>query len=119
MRKRIIVLEDDESIRDIMHLILAMEDYDTESYDSVNAFKNRESCAPDLFILDVILPDGNGIDICKELKGLNDTAPVLMMSTNAIWKDIEQGCPADGFIKKPFGMNQMLDKIRKLIDGAA
>ncbi|MCX2475297.1 response regulator [Pedobacter sp. MC2016-05] len=117
MAKRIIVLEDDEGIRDVMHLILSMEDYDTTSYDSVNAFKNRESIQPDLFILDVMLPDGNGIDVCRDLKGLNHVTPILMMSANASRKDIEQGCAADGFIEKPFGINQVLDKVRSLIEG--
>lgn len=104
---RIEVLEDDESIREVMHMILSLEDYDTISYESVKAFKNREGDQPDLFILDVMLPDGNGIEVCRDLKSIGNNIPVFIMSAHASWKEINQGCAADGYIEKPFGINQM------------
>lgn len=113
------VLEDDEGIREAMHLILSLEDYEIRSYDSVKAFENRDGDQPDLFILDVMLPDGNGIEVCRGLKVVNTTTPVLIMSAHASWKEINQGCAADDYIEKPFSINHMLDKVKRLVGGEA
>lgn len=66
-----------------------------------------------LFLLDVMLPDGNGIEVCKELKSSITTreVPVVMMSAHADLKNLGEECPAEDFITKPFDINKLLQKI--------
>jgi DNA-binding response OmpR family regulator len=112
---RIFVLEDDKDIREVIEWILEAEDYEVYSFDSVNEFMIRDvRNLPDLFILDVRLPDGSGIDVCHQLRkdSANSYIPILMMSAHANMQQIENGCNADGFIQKPFNMNQFLNLVR-------
>ncbi|WP_316796668.1 response regulator transcription factor [Pedobacter agri] len=112
MGKSIVVLEGYEGIREAMQIILSLEDYEIKSYESVKAFENRDGNQPDLFILDVMLPDGNGIEVCRVLKVINTTTPVLIMIAHASLKEINQGCAADDYIEKP-------DKVKRLFGGEA
>jgi DNA-binding response OmpR family regulator len=112
---KIYVLEDDRDIREVVEFILASEDYEVQSFDSINNFMTRNAKdRPDLFILDVRLPDGSGFDVCKQLR--NDSAnkliPILMMSAHADLQQMARACNADGFIQKPFELNQFLNVIR-------
>ncbi|RZK73145.1 MAG: response regulator [Pedobacter sp.] len=112
---RILVLEDDEGIRGAMHLILELEEYEIMSYNLVASFAAREVDQQDLFILDVMLPDGNRLAVCSDLKEKDNNIPVSIMSAHASLGDVEAACAADGFIEKPFDIDQMLDKVRKLL----
>jgi len=75
MAKRIYVLEDDQDIRDIIEIILTGEKYEVISFSSINEFmlKDKHDQA-DLFLLDIRLPDGNGINVCEMLKKTKGTA---------------------------------------------
>jgi DNA-binding response OmpR family regulator len=97
---RIVVLEDDEGIREAMHLILELEDYEIVSYGSVASFSAGEVDQTDLFILDVMLPDGNGLEVCSNLKARGNNVPVLIMSAHASVRDVEEACAADDYIEK-------------------
>jgi DNA-binding response OmpR family regulator len=112
---KIIVLEDDKDIREVVEWILESEDYEVLSFDSVNEFMIRDvRDLPDLFILDVRLPDGSGLDVCKQLRAesANSSIPIVMMSAHANMHQVISGCNADGFIQKPFELNHFLKVIR-------
>lgn len=70
--------------------------------------KNR----PDLFLLDLMLPDGNGLEVGMELKKSEETKdiPVIIMSAHA---DLQKMEGADEFISKPFNVDELLDCIRR------
>jgi DNA-binding response OmpR family regulator len=111
---KIFVLEDDQDIREVVEWILASEDYEVVSFDSVADFMQRDARdLPDLFILDVRLPDGSGLDICKQLRSedTHQAIPILMMSAHANIIQMERQCDADGFIQKPFELNHFLETI--------
>lgn len=78
---------------------------------------NKNNISPDLFLLDVMLPDGNGIDVCNELNLFQGTSsiPVFMMSANADLNHIVASCNAKGFIPKPFDIKYMLDTVNSAI----
>lgn len=116
MKKEITILEDDESIRDICTYL-----FDEEGY-KVNAFSNiadfmKGSGIPDLFLLDIMLPDGNGLLVCEKLK--NDPMlakiPVIMMSAHLQKTKMMERCPADDFIEKPFDIALLLDRVANLV----
>ncbi len=116
MNKRIFLLEDDPGVRDVLQLILELEDYEVTSFETVEKFMSHlPEVKPDLFILDVMLPDGNGFEVCKELKESTMQTPVLMMSAHATAKNSQEACTADAFISKPFDMNNLLQTVGTLV----
>ncbi|MBC6110918.1 response regulator transcription factor [Pedobacter sp. CCM 8938] len=114
MRMRICVLEDNNDIREIVEFLLESEQYEVFSYANVCDFMNgaltRQANA---FVLDVMLPDGNGIEVCKVLKSLPETMhiPVLMMSANYSTTDANYNCSAEDFIKKPFDIVDFVNRV--------
>lgn len=118
MGKRICVLEDDDAIREVIEILLNEEAYEVTGFASVSDFvKGGKGRMPDLFLLDVMLPDGNGIDVCEMLKSAEQTRniPVLMMSAHSSKVLVEQKCSSDGFVAKPFDINELLTKVDRAI----
>jgi DNA-binding response OmpR family regulator len=116
--KTIFILEDETGIRDALQLLLSFEDYDVRSFSTVEAFNNRDlSVVPDIFILDVMMPDGNGIDVCNELRTRPETSniPIMIMSAHAKDHEVISRCNADEFISKPFDIDAVLLKIDNLL----
>ncbi|RZK16888.1 MAG: response regulator [Pedobacter sp.] len=114
MGKSVCVLEDDEGIRDVIILLLKEENYDVTGFSSVEDFNlNAKNLMPDLFLLDVMLPDGSGLDVCSVLKTAENTKniPVLMMSAHAKISEINKSCKAQGFISKPFDIYDLLKRV--------
>lgn len=118
MVKRIHVLEDDTDIRYIIEFLLKDEGYELQLSSSFTELKEKlKDSVPDLFILDVMLPDGDGAEICADLKGdlFTKHIPIIVMSANDQnkTKSIEAG--ADDYIKKPFDIDYIVNRIDKLI----
>lgn len=116
--RKIFILEDDEGIREVLEILLTSEDYIVQSFCSILDFKNRDtSILPDLYLFDVMLPDGSGIDLCRELKENheNEDVPVLIMSAHADLGDLKGICEPTNFISKPFDINNLLNRIRSTI----
>lgn len=115
--KTIFIVEDETGIRDALQLLLSFEDYDVRSFSTAEAFNNRDKTAiPDIFILDVMLPDGSGTDLCNQIK--NDPAtsdiPVIIISAHAKADNVINSCNADEFVSKPFDIDDVLLKIKNL-----
>jgi len=118
VRKQIHVVEDDQDIRQIIELILKEEGYKVKAFADITSFHAvMGESIPDLYLLDVMLPDGNGMDLCKEIRttsGIKDV-PIIIMSAHAQADMIlNQDC-VDDFISKPFDLNDILFKIQKQI----
>jgi len=117
--KTIFIVEDETGIRDALQLLLSFENYDVRSFATVEAFNRRDkSLTPDIFILDVMLPDGSGTDLCNQLKNesLTSEIPVMIISAHAKAETVTKACEADEFIAKPFDIDDVLLKIEKLIN---
>ncbi len=111
--KEIFIVEDDDGIRDLIEFLLVSQQYVVKTFPTARAFKNNITGeTPDLFLLDIMLPDGNGLDLCKELKKNSNTSsiPVVLMSAHA---DISRMEGADDFIAKPFDVDELLNRIEK------
>ncbi len=113
MVKKIYVLEDDEGIREVIELILSLELYEVQSFSTVGEFWSADHSQADLFLLDVMLPDGSGLNVCKELKTESSVAatPVLMMSAHADLSKLQPDHNAEDFITKPFDISVLLHKV--------
>ena len=115
-RARVVVVEDELEILDFTRFVLEREGYDVVSVTSgADALKLVDDDA-DLVILDIVLADADGIEICRALKKREATAhvPVLMvtaMTGEAVERNsIAAG--ADGYLVKPFGLDEFLQKVR-------
>jgi len=119
MRKKIFLLEDDEAIRDIIVMLLMDENYEVYEFASVTAFMKGELRPnADLFLLDIMLPDGSGIEVCTLLKGDRNTknVPVLMMSAHSNENEVDGLCKAQGFLAKPFDIYDFMSKVNRTVN---
>ncbi|MXV16661.1 response regulator [Hufsiella ginkgonis] len=119
MRGKVVyVLEDDADISDLIAYILCEAGYNVEQCGTVRKFNEVVTRSlPDIFILDVLLPDGNGLEICKQLRTdpVTRNIPVLMMSANKTRRDIESfGCAVD-FISKPFNIDHFRQRVDQYV----
>ncbi|MGM9477994.1 response regulator transcription factor [Pedobacter sp. GSP4] len=117
MGKYILVVEDDSDIREIIGIVLSAEGYELELCGDSRGFWNSlNQQLPDLVILDVHLPDGNGIDLCGRLKSEQKTShiPVMMISAHSSLKEITSSCPADDFMPKPFDIDRLSGMVAAL-----
>jgi DNA-binding response OmpR family regulator len=116
--KQIHVVEDDQDIRQIIELILEEEGYKVKAFPDVTSFHaGMVESIPDLYLLDVMLPDGNGIDLCREIRTTDriKNIPIIIMSAHARLDDLlKDGC-VDDFISKPFDLNDIILKVHKQI----
>ncbi|MHA4896811.1 response regulator transcription factor [Pedobacter sp. PWIIR3] len=114
MIKRIHVLEDDEDIRYIIGVLLKDEGYELQLSSTFAELKSKlKDSVPDLFILDVMLPDGDGASICKDLKGdvFTKHIPIIVMSANDQNKQISLDAGANDYISKPFDIDYIVKRI--------
>lgn len=113
-RETILVIEDDESIRSGLELNLRMEGYRIISTDRVaTGLKLLRQEPPDLIILDLMLPDGSGLDLLRTLRRDNPDVQVLILTALGMEADKVQGLKlgADDYITKPFGLAELLARI--------
>jgi len=114
IEKTICVVEDDPDISDLIVYLLTALGFSVVHYATVDAFEHRPPVVPALLILDIMLPDGSGLDICRRWKADQDTQkiPVLMMSAHSEGKSLAQDVCADGFISKPFDIDDFTGKVQ-------
>ncbi|MFN0257635.1 response regulator [Pedobacter ureilyticus] len=113
-KKCVYVLEDNANIADIIEFLLVEELYEVKVCKNANTFwKEMQEHTPDMIVLDVILPDANGLDICTKLKRDVRThrIPVMMMSGNNYLNKVKSKCDADTYINKPFDLNDFIQRV--------
>lgn len=111
MRRKVTVLEDDEDIREIIGYLLG-DLFDVTLCGNVEHFREDLSAGiPDLILLDIMLPDGDGRDVLRELRRNTRTRfiPVLMMSAHV--GQLPADCRSAGFIPKPFDSDELTDRV--------
>lgn len=113
---KVLVLDDDQPICEALGLIFQIENIDCKFSDgNENVFKLIESFQPTIIFLDVLLSPKDGRVIAKDLKSnwRTKNIPVFFLSATAgVDKMVEQ-CGVQGYIPKPFEMNELLDIIKK------
>lgn len=114
---KILLVEDNKDILYANKVMLEFEGYDIITAMTVESAKKLAvSEMPDLLILDIMLPDGNGIDLCKELKKVRDFN-VIFLSALDTKKDILDGLKAGGYdyVTKPYIMEELLLRVKNLL----
>lgn len=119
MIKRIHILEDDEDIRYIIGVLLKDEGYELQLSSTFSELKSKlKDSVPDLFILDVMLPDGDGSDICTDLKtdAFTKHIPIIVMSASDRNNERSIAAGANDYISKPFDIDYIVKRIKKILD---
>ena len=119
MSKKILVIEDDKDIRDTIALFLQQQGYEVIASDNARILKSIHDIKPDLILLDNWLTDWksdpNGQQLSKELKTNPATShiPILMISAVSNIKEIAEAALADGYLKKPFDLDDLSAIVKK------
>ncbi len=114
---RVLVVEDDAEIADVLRRTLRQEGHDVRSAaDGVAALEVAEDFAPDLVILDLGLPKLDGVEVCRRLRAESD-APILILTARADTGDRVEGLDsgADDYLVKPFERQELLARMRALM----
>jgi two-component system alkaline phosphatase synthesis response regulator PhoP len=118
MKQRILLVEDEEALRDNLKLNLELENYKVIAVErggeALHKFKSEKF---DLILLDVMLPEISGFDLLKIIRLQNTSLPVLILTAKNTSSDIIEGLKigADDYITKPFHLEELLLRIKKLI----
>ncbi len=114
----ILLVEDEENLQEALRLNLELEGYDvSSSYDGAHALKMVSQEHFDLLILDVMLPELDGISVCETIRLSNTELPILILSAKNSSADRVLGLKkgADDYLTKPFNLEELLLRVNKLI----
>jgi two-component system response regulator MprA len=124
---RALIVDDEPAVRDSLRRVLQAERYvvDTAA-DGPEALGKIAAAAPDVVILDVLMPEMSGLEVCRRLRVAGNWTPVLMLTAREAVSDRVAGLEAgaDDYLAKPFALEELLARIRALVrrstfDGAA
>ena len=114
---RVLVVEDDESIADVLRRTLRQEGHEVRSsVDGVEALRAAEEFVPDLVILDLGLPGLDGVEVCRRLR-VDSDVPILILTARSELGDRVEGLDsgADDYLVKPFERQELLARMRALM----
>lgn len=119
MMKRILVIDDDRDILELFNFIFQEAGYNVVTSNTGDTAEHIYEIGPDLVILDIRITGSakNGPEICADIKQNTQHAPlpVVLVSGETDISDIARQCGADGFIRKPFDVDELLRRVRQLL----
>ena len=115
MGKKVLIVDDEKAIVDILDFNLRKEGYDTAcAYDGPEGLRMAREENPDLMLLDVMLPGMDGFSVCRALRAEGSDLPIIMITAREEETDkvfgLENG--ADDYITKPFSMRELLARVK-------
>ena len=115
MSKKILVVDDESNIVDILRFNLQREGYEVlAAYDGQEGLDKARSEGPDLILLDVMLPLMDGFQVCQELRKTDKLTPIIMLTAREEERDrvMGLGLGADDYVVKPFSVRELLARVR-------
>ncbi len=115
---RILVVDDDAGVRQAVGRALAFEGYDvTQAGDGDEALRLLAAARPDAMVLDVVMPEVGGLDVCRQLRSSGDDLPILVLTARHTVADRVAGLDAgaDDYLVKPFALEELLARLRALL----
>ncbi len=116
--KRLLVVDDDKQIRELLAFDIASSGYTVDTaLDGQEGLKKALENNYDLILLDVMMPKMNGYDVCKNIRIAKPDIPILMLTAKGAIEDKTEGfdCGADDYLIKPFEIQEVLLRIRALL----
>jgi two-component system response regulator MtrA len=114
LRHRVLVVDDDASLAEMLQLVLAQEDYDTHWCARGDlALDTFRAIQPDLVLLDLMLPGRDGVDVCRDIRS-ESVVPIVMLTAKSDTSDVVDGLEAgaDDYIAKPFKPRELVARVR-------
>lgn len=112
--QRILVVEDEEPIAEILKFSLEREGYSVAlAFDGIEAIQKTHTFQPDLILLDVMLPEKDGFEVCREVRSFSEV-PIIMITArdSEIDKVLGLELGADDYVTKPFGTRELMARIK-------
>lgn len=111
----ILIAEDDRRVRDSLDRALHLEGYEVvTASDGARALELHRDCRPDLLLLDVSMPNVDGLTVCRTVRAKGDDTPILMLTARHEIEDRVAGLDAgaDDYLVKPFALEELLARVR-------
>ena len=118
MRKKVLVVDDDSGLQDLLQAILELEDHEVIiAENGLVALEKIEQVKPDLIFLDLMMPYMDGLAFTKELerRGLRSSIPIIVLTANVRAQTTLEYKRFDSYLTKPFELRSFLDEMRKLL----
>ena len=114
---KILLVEDDTALRGALVELLCREGYDVIKASNVRLARSAMNSEVDLIMLDVGLPDGDGVSLCRQWRSEGVETPILFLTAKDEELDVVRGLDAGGndYVMKPFRMQELLSRIRALL----
>lgn len=115
MAKKVLVVDDEPNIVDILRFNLQREGYEVlAAYDGPDGLRQAQTLSPDLILLDVMLPGMDGFQVCEELRKTDQLTPVIMLTAREEERDRVMGLElgADDYVVKPFSVRELMARVR-------
>jgi two-component system, OmpR family, response regulator MprA len=118
MNARVLLADDDRAIRESLRRALVLEGYEIlEASDGAAALATIHASSPDAAILDVMMPNIDGLTVCRVLRSERNRLPILMLTARTETSDRVAGLDAgaDDYLAKPFDLDELLARVRALL----
>jgi two-component system response regulator MprA len=115
---RILVVDDEPAVREALERILRLEGFDVEmACDGREAVRSQATAPADAVLLDVLMPQLDGLEVCRRMRDTGDRTPVLMLTARDEVGDRVAGLEAgaDDYLPKPFALEELLARLRALL----
>ena len=115
---RILVVDDEPAVRDALDRALRIDGYEVElAADGREALDALAQAPPDAVVLDVLMPEPDGLEVCRRLRASGDRTPVLMLTARDAVPDRVRGLDAgaDDYLVKPFALEELSARLRALL----
>ncbi|MFI9009301.1 response regulator transcription factor [Actinosynnema sp. NPDC053489] len=115
---RVLVVDDDEAVRRSLAHALRRDGYEVSvAADGTQALDELGRARPEVIVLDVLLPEPNGLEICRGLRRRGDRTPILMLTARDLVEDRVAGLDAgaDDYLVKPFALDELRARVRALL----
>ena len=116
----LLLIEDDAVLRDGLKELFAREGYQVAEAASVREARQKKDETVQVIVMDVGLPDGDGVSLCREWRSQGDTRPILFLTAKDEEFDVVRGLDSGGndYVTKPFRMQELLSRVRVLLRGS-
>jgi two-component system response regulator MprA len=115
---KLLVVDDEPALRDGLRQALALEGYGVDvAADGAEALAAHAASPADAFVLDILMPHVDGLEVCRRLRAAGDKVPILLLTARAELEDRVEGLDsgADDYIVKPFALDELFARLRAIL----